>query len=156
MPMPIFLRRVVPMTFIVACSGGGAVGVDEQGRYETLFDAPSGGTTANEVLGLWGGRSPFDANAELRWRIDETRMSMALRCQVAGAPSVTVGISVAARVADGEMTALESKSDAKKRSDGRDCSVRLTPDTLRYVVRGTTLTLTDDTGQSLKLTKLSD
>jgi len=142
----------------VGCSGTDAPSVAaESGSYETLFDPPTTAqATPDDIHGLWGARIDLDPSLETRWRIDDKRIVIGLRCYDAAQNFVTVGVSIAVRIENGSIFALESKSDVKPRPDGRSCRVNSSPSTSDYSLAGTTLTVRDQKGISQRLVKISD
>jgi hypothetical protein len=154
-----FIWLQLALTLVCSgCSGtDSVVGDSESSNYESLFSPPtSTRSTPNDIHGLWGGRVDLDPSLETRWRIDANRISVGLRCYDASQNFITVGVSVAARVDDRSIAALESKSDVKRRPDGTDCHINSAPDVVDYSISGTTLTLKGRPGISQQLVKIKD
>ncbi|MBX3203544.1 MAG: hypothetical protein KF764_00685 [Labilithrix sp.] len=157
-------------------SGGGASSGSGDGsgsgsEHDALFDAPSeSAVTAGSIFGLWGGATKdLSFTFDSRMRLGQSTMTFATRCvRDNGDESAVVGVTVAARVDESEISVLESKKDEKKTGD-ITCRANARPGTTKrcdtdegfrracFVLDGTELTIYGMSSlDKVVLTKISD
>jgi hypothetical protein len=127
--------------------------------YDDLFGPPAqSSVTQGGVLGLWGGTASDNGlTFDMRFKIEQTMLTMANRCRFPDGSTLTTGVDVSIRLTDSTITVTESKS-AQAVNGGNRCNAAPHPGTLNYTVAGDKLTLSDDNplDTPIELVKISD
>ena len=158
---------LVASFILFACSGSTTTGVSTQGGGDSLFVAPSGEATPDDIYGTWGGAMKrANVTFDTRMRFAKDRATVAAKCQLDdGRTTDVASVTVTARVDANEITLLESRRDERKLGDF-SCYANAHPETLKacaddfvktncFELSGTSLTIYGEAEQ-LELTKLAD
>ena len=156
----------IASSLLFACSGSSTTGVSTKGD-DSLFVAPSGEATPDDIYGTWGGAMKrANVTFDTRMRFSANRMTVAAKCQLDdGRTTDVASVTVTARVSEKEITLLESRRDEKKLDDF-SCYANAHPETVKacgddfvktscFALSGTSLTIYGE-GEQLELTKLAD